>query len=128
MARRERPAGDADGPPKGQEVRRSKVQLSLDDEIAWRLRVYATMKGVAPGQIVEGWIRPHLKGVRMPYDAYRRGVNPSTGGPEEVSASPADEARDSGATLPIAETLTSPGGDAPAEVPGQGRGARKRPA
>lgn len=128
MARRERPAGDADGPPRGPEGRRTKVQLSLDDEIAWRLRVYATMRGVAPGQLVEGWIRPHLKGVRMPYDAHRRGAVPGGNPPEEGSASLADEVNLSGATLGIEEALTPSGGETPADGPGQGRGSKRRSA
>src|SRR4051794_40474603 len=92
---------------------KSKITLTMDAEVVWRLRTIATMQGVAPGALAGPWIRPHVSRVRLPYDAYRRG------------AVPADRADDDGATLPIAEGPTPPGGESPAAGPGQGQG-RKR--
>lgn len=55
-----------------EEVGRTAVQVTLSEEIAWRLRVVATMERRTPGELVEPLITTYLRGVRLPYDRYSR--------------------------------------------------------
>lgn len=53
-----------------EEEGRTAVQITLSDEMAWRLRVIATMERRTPGELVEPLISGYLRAIRLPYDRY----------------------------------------------------------
>lgn len=95
---------------RGEDPQKRKKSLCLSPEEWERLGIHAVKTLRSESAIVGELIRTHL----------RRFVVSDRGG--EPAASPADEAKDADATLPMGETLTPPGGESPAEMPGQGRG------
>jgi hypothetical protein len=113
--------------PRRSKTGKTKASITVSDEIAWRLGVVARMRGISPGELVEPLISPYLRGVRLPYDSFRRGTRATAEASPEPAGSPADRERDSESVLPIPETLSPTGGESAAEEPGKGRG-RKRSA
>jgi hypothetical protein len=99
----------------------SKVSMTLPAELAWRLRVKATMAGIGLGDLCVDALKPLVTDDHLPWDRYRPRPpgEPSDGRQEasqEVQADPAIEA---------GQFNGDPAVSPPAPAPGEGEGGKR---